>query len=162
MDSENQPIYNFKRILVNQVVSKHTEQSNNITMTDYFSKVKEFLLDLGFDLKSENTEDNLVVITDEEKGISNLMLDLEDNLLILEQFIFQLKNRDNAQVLRRLLQINRNLVHGALAIDEENRVIFRDTLQLENLDRNEIEASINAIGLMMAEYAEEFIRYAKN
>lgn len=131
-------------------------------MTDYFSKVKEFLLDLGFDLKSENTEDNLVVITDEEKGISNLMLDLEDNLLILEQFIFQLKNRDNAQVLRRLLQINRNLVHGALAIDEENRVIFRDTLQLENLDRNEIEASINAIGLMMAEYAEEFIRYAKN
>lgn len=131
-------------------------------MDNYFLKVKEFLLDLGFDLASENTEDNLVVVTDEERGISNLIVDSEDSLLILEQFIFQLKNGDNAQVLRRLLQINRSLVHGALVLDEENRVIFRDSLQLENLDRNEIEASINAIGLMMAEYAEEFIRYAKS
>lgn len=131
-------------------------------MDNYFLKVKEFLLDLGFDLASENTEDSLVVVTDEERGISNLIVDIEDSLLILEQFIFQLKNGDNAQVLRRLLQINRSLVHGALVLDEENRVIFRDSLQLENLDRNEIEASINAIGLMMAEYAEEFIRYAKS
>lgn len=131
-------------------------------MTNYFSKVKEFLLDLGFDLNLENTEDNLIIVTDEEKGISNLIIDLEESLMTLEQFIFQLKHDGNAQILRRLLQINRSLVHGALVLDEENRVIFRDTLQLENLDRNEIEASINAIGLMMAEYAEEFIKYAKS
>ncbi len=131
-------------------------------MAIYFSKVKEFLLNLGFDLQSENAAECLVVITDEEKGISNLMLDCEDNLLVIEQFIFQLKDENNAQVLKRLLQINRNLIHGALVLDEDGRVIFRDTLQLENLDQNEIEASINAIGLMMAECAEEFISFAKS
>jgi hypothetical protein len=40
-------------------------------------------------------------------------------------------------------------------------VIFRDTLQLQNLAPNELEGSINSLGLMMAEYAEEFIRFAK-
>lgn len=131
-------------------------------MADHFSKVKEFLFDLGFDLQSENTEEKLVVITDEEKGISNLIIDCEDSILVLEQFIFQLKNANDPQMLGRLLQINRNLVHGALVLDEENRVIFRDTLQLENLDLNELEASINAIGLMLAEYADEFISFVRN
>lgn len=130
-------------------------------MADHFSKVKEFLFSLGFDLQSEDEEEKLVVITDEEKGISHLIVDCEDSILVLEQFIFQLKDESDAQVLKRLLQINRSLVHGALVLDEENRVIFRDTLQLENLDENEIDASINAIGLMMAEYAEEFIDFAK-
>ncbi len=130
-------------------------------MADYFSKVKDFLFDLGFHVQPEEGEDTLVVVTDEEKGINHLIVDCEDDLLVLEQFIFQLKKKDDAAVLRRLLEINRNLVHGALVLDEESRVIFRDTLQLENLDRNEIEASINAIGLMMAEYAEEFIRFSK-
>lgn len=130
-------------------------------MADYFSKVKEFLFSLGFDLQSEDEEEKLVIITDEEKGISNLIVDCEDSLLILEQFIFQLKYEPDAQVLKRLLQINRSLIHGALVLDDENRVIFRDTLQLENMDQNEIDASINAIGLMMAEYAEEFIDFAK-
>lgn len=130
-------------------------------MADHFSKVKEFLFNLGFDLQSEDEEEKLVVITDEEKGISHLIVDCEDSILVLEQFIFQLKDESDAQVLKRLLQINRSLVHGALVLDEENRVIFRDTLQLENLDENEIDASINAIGLMMAEYAEEFIDFAK-
>lgn len=130
-------------------------------MTDYFSKVKEFLLDLSFDIKSEDKQEAILVITDEEKGISNLILDIEDGLLILEQFIFQIKNKDDATLLRRLLELNRSLVHGALVLDEEQRVIFRDTLQLENIDQNELEASVNAISLMMAEYAEEFIQYAK-
>lgn len=130
-------------------------------MADHFSKVKEFLFSLGFDLQSEDEEEKLVVITDEEKGISHLIVDCEDSILVLEQFIFQLKDESDAQMLKRLLQINRSLVHGALVLDEENRVIFRDTLQLENLDENEIDASINAIGLMMAEYAEEFIDFAK-
>lgn len=131
-------------------------------MADHFSKVKEFLFDLGFDLQSENTEEKLVVITDEEKGISNLIIDCEDSILVLEQFIFQLKDANDPQMLKRLLQINRSLVHGALVLDEESRVIFRDTLQLENLDLNELEASINAIGMMMAEYADEFISFARS
>lgn len=129
-------------------------------MVAHFDKVKNFLFDLGFELQSEDPAEGLVVITDEDKGISHLILDCEEDILLLEQYIFHLKSENESATLKRLLQINRYLVHGALVLDDENRVIFRDTLELENLDRNELESSINAIGLMMAEYADEFIEFA--
>lgn len=129
-------------------------------MVAHFDKVKNFLFDLGFQLQSEDPAEGLVVITDEDKGISHLIIDCEEDILLLEQYVFLLKGENEGAVLKRLMQINRSLVHGALVLDNENRVIFRDTLQLENLDRNELESSINSIGLMMAEYADEFIKFA--
>jgi hypothetical protein len=130
-------------------------------MVLHFDKVKEFLFELGFDIQSEDTEEGLVVISDEEQGISNLIIDCEEDILVFEQFVFRLNDLNNAEVLKKLLQINRNIVHGALVMDDEGRVIFRDTLQLENLDLNEIEASINSIGLLMAEHAADFINFSK-
>nr|WKN39296.1 YbjN domain-containing protein [Tunicatimonas sp. TK19036] len=129
-------------------------------MVAHFDKVKNYLLDLGFQLQSEDPAEGLVVITDEDKGISHLIIDCEEDILLLEQYVFHLKSDNEGPVLKRLMQINRFLVHGALVLDDENRVIFRDTLELENLDRNELQSSINAIGLMMAEYADEFIKFA--
>lgn len=131
-------------------------------MESHFEKVKKFLFDLGFDLQSEDASEELVVISDEEKGISNLIIDCEGELLLIEQYIFSLKDPNKGEVLKRLLNINLNIVHGALGVDDENRVIFRDTLQLQNLAANELESSINSLGLMMAEHAEEFIKFAKN
>jgi hypothetical protein len=130
-------------------------------MVQYFSKVKDYLFELGFEIQTENPAEGLVVITDEEKGISNLVIDCEDEILVLEQFILPLKS-DDPRILKRLLQINRETVHGALVLDETgSKVIFRDTLQLKNLDLNELEASVNAISLMLAEHAEEFIKFSK-
>ena len=62
---------------------------------------------------------------------------------------------------KRLLQMNRNLVHGAFVLDEDGEsILFRDTLQLENIDRNELEASIHSLGLALAEYSSELLEYA--
>ncbi|MFP4089260.1 MAG: YbjN domain-containing protein [Cyclobacteriaceae bacterium] len=130
-------------------------------MVMHFDKVKRYLFELGFDIQSENTEEGLVVISDEAKGISNLIIDCEEDLLVFAQIIFKLKDPNDAQVLRKLLQINSGLVHGALVLDEEDRVVYRDTLQLENLDLNEIAATINSIDLMMAEHYNDFIKFAK-
>ena len=70
--------------------------------------------------------------------------------------------QDPGDVFKRLLQINRDLVHGAFVLDENAElVLFRDTLQLENLDRNELEASIQALSLALAEYGSELLGYAK-
>lgn len=129
-------------------------------MVPHLEKVKEYLFDLEYEISSEDPDEGLVVITDEDNGLSNLILDCEDDILVIEQFIFTLRE-DKAEILRRLLQINRHLVHGALTIDDDGRIIFRNTLELENLDRNELEGTLNAISLMMAEYAEEFIGFAK-
>jgi hypothetical protein len=109
-----------------------------------FEKVKNFILDMGFAISHEEPKEELVVIDDDERGIKNLVIDCEAPILILEQVIIPMP-QESSDFCKRILQINRTLVHGAFVLDEEGTtLLFRDTLQLENLDRNELEGSIDA------------------
>lgn len=124
-----------------------------------FEKVKDYLSDLGLSISKEEAAEQLVVVDDEAHGLKHLVIDCEAPILILEQFILTLKNT-NESVFKRLLQMNRGLVHGAFVLDDSGeRVLFRDTLQLENLDLNELEASINSLSLALAENAAELIKF---
>ena len=126
-----------------------------------FEKVKDFLLDMGFVMSHEESQEELVVIEDEERGIKNLVIDCEAPILILEQVIM-LMPKDSSDFCKRLLQMNRTLVHGAFVLDDEGTtLLFRDTLQLENLDRNELEGSIDALSLALAEYGSELVSFAR-
>ncbi len=63
---------------------------------------------------------------------------------------------------RELLQKNRDIVHGAFVLDETGeKIIFRDTLQIENLDQNELEGSINSLTLLLSEYGNRLIELSK-
>ncbi|MCP5004791.1 MAG: YbjN domain-containing protein [Planctomycetes bacterium] len=130
-------------------------------MSENLEKVKAYLGELGFSLSSEDPEQELVIIDDEEQGIKNLVIDCECPILVLEQVIMDVP-QDIGNLYKRLLQMNRTLVHGAFVLDEEGkRILFRDTLQLENLDKNELEGSINALSIALAEYAGELIEFSK-
>jgi len=129
---------------------------------DSYQKVRDYLLALEYDIISSEEEEQLFVVSNEDKGVMNLLLDVEDGILIMEQHIFTLKE-PKADILMALMAKNRELVHGAFAIDQDtNRVFWRDTLEVENLDINELEASLNALGLMFSEYFNELIDFAKN
>ena len=130
-------------------------------MSGNLQKVKEYLDELELSISSEDVAEELVVIDDEEKGIKNLIIDCEDPVLVLEQVIMDVPQKTD-EFFKRLLQMNRTLVHGAFVLDDEGKkVIFRDTLQLENLDKNELEGSINALSIALAEYAGELIEFSK-
>ncbi len=131
-------------------------------MSENLEKVKNYLYDLELKITHEDEAEELVVVENEEDGIKNLVIDCEPPIVVLEQFIMNVPNNAD-QFCRRLLQINRTLVHGAFAMDEEGkRIFFRDTLQLENLDFNELEASISALSLAMAEYGGELLEFSKS
>jgi len=124
-----------------------------------FDKVKSFIMDMGFSISHENSKEELIVIDDDERGINNLVIDCESPILILEQVIIPMP-QSSTDFCKRILQINRTLVHGAFVLDEEGTtLLFRDTLQTENLDRNELEGSIDALSLALAEYASELVSF---
>lgn len=130
-------------------------------MSQYFEKVRHYLLDLEYTILSENPAESLFVVEKPEWGITNLIIDCEDTLLIIEQHLFDL-SRDNTEVFKSLLKKNREIIHGAFVLDESGKkVIFRDTLQLTNLDLNELEASINSLAILLSEYSNEIIRFSK-
>ena len=128
-------------------------------MSENFEKVKNFLLDLDLKIVDENETQELVVVEDEENGIMNLVIDCEPPILILEQLIMEVPG-ETGDFYKRLLQMNRSLVHGAFVLDEDAKYIFfRDTLQLENLDLNELEGTIQALSLALAENGAELLKY---
>lgn len=128
-------------------------------MSGKFEIVKNYLFDMGVSIIEEDVKEELFVIEDEENGIKNLIVDCEGSILVIEQVIMLVPSEPK-DLFRRLLQINRELVHGAFVMDIDGEyILFRDTLQLENLDRNELEASIHALSLALAEYGEEMLGY---
>lgn len=129
---------------------------------DYFERVKALLLELDLSIVEENEADTLLVVSDESSGINQMILDCEGQILVIEQLILSLERTD-AVVYRRLLQMNRALVHGAFVLDESGqRLLYRNTLQLENLNLNELEASLQALGLGLAEFGDELLDFAQS
>lgn len=130
-------------------------------MSDKFEMVKQFLFDMELPIVSEDPAEALVVVDDEENGIKNLVIDCEEPILVLEQLIMRTP-QNPGDLYKRLLQMNRSLVHGAFVLDEDGEsILFRDTLQIENLDRNELEASIHSLSLALAEFSSELLEYAE-
>ncbi|MEH0155060.1 YbjN domain-containing protein [Limibacter armeniacum] len=128
---------------------------------NHFEKVRDYLLDLGYNITHEDSTEELFVIQDEEKNLMNVIVDCEDPILIIEMPIIEIK--DDASVYKELLIKNREIVHGAFTLDNDGKkLIFRDTLQLENLDLNELEGSLNSLALLLSEYYNQLIEYAKN
>lgn len=129
---------------------------------DSFTKVKSYLNDLELTISEEIPDEGIFIVDDEENGILKLLIDVEEPIVIIEQFIIELPGAGDAHRYRRLLQMNHHLVHGAFVVDEQaTRVYFRDTLQLANLDRNELEGSIKALSLALAEMGNELLELAK-
>ncbi|APA65942.1 MAG: molecular chaperone Tir [Maribacter dokdonensis] len=130
-------------------------------MKNHFNITRDYLLELNFNIVKENRADGIMVVEKEDSGIKNLILGVSPPILIMEQFIFSVHNQSE-KIFKSLLQKNRDIIHGAFVLDETaNRVIFRDTLQIENMDLNEFEASLNSLSLLMSEYSDKIIEFSK-
>jgi hypothetical protein len=126
-----------------------------------FNTVKDYVLELGFAIDKEIPEEEIVIINDEERGIQSLVIDCEDTILVLEQLILKIDASVAAAEYQRILQMNRDLVFGAFVLNEDgSSLLYRNTLALENLDLNELESTINALSLGLAENGEELLGFA--
>ncbi len=130
-------------------------------MKDHFKKIRNYLLDLEVSIIAEDSVNETFIIQKEEDGVMNMIVALADPVLILEQHLFEIKN-ENIELYKNILMKNRDVIHGAMVLDEEGKnLLFRDTLEIDNLDKNELEASIEALSLLLSEFGEEIIAFAK-
>jgi tRNA threonylcarbamoyladenosine modification (KEOPS) complex Pcc1 subunit len=127
----------------------------------YFTTIHRYLLELDFDICHADEAQGIFVVDKPELAIKNLVIGCGAPLLILEQYLLDLP-APSLEVYQRLLQKNRDIIHGAFALDESGRkLIFRDTLQIETLDLAELEACVNSLGLLLIEFADELIQFSK-
>ncbi|MEA3451253.1 MAG: molecular chaperone Tir [Bacteroidota bacterium] len=130
-------------------------------MNENYTKIREFLFELEITIVSEDNDNGIFVIQKEDDGIMNMIVAVADPVLILEQPLFDVKN-ESLDLYKTLLMKNRDIIHGAIVLDNEGKkVLYRDTLELKNIDINELEASIESVSLLLSEFGQEIINFAK-
>jgi hypothetical protein len=122
-------------------------------------KVQSYLVDLG--LSFEEVDASTWLITDEDKGLKNIVVMVSEPLVILRVKVMELPEWDRGRLYERLLRLNaEDLLHGAYAL-EGDHVILIDTLELESMDLEDFRASIEAMGLALAQHYKILNEYRR-
>ena len=131
------------------------------TLMRHFETIQEWALRLNCRILYKDAQTGILKIDNQPDGINNLILGIAPPILIMEQFLFSFRE-DNMDMFKKLLQKNRDTIHGAFVINEAgDRVLFRYTMQVENIDFNEFESALNSLGLLLSEFSEQIIDFSK-
>jgi hypothetical protein len=99
------------------------------------------------------------VVSDSELGLENLLIVLSEPLVIVRIHVMQVPSSGKDKLFEELLRFNAtDMVHGAYAVDGKN-VIIIDTLEADTMDIEEFNASIDAIGLALAQHYRPLSKY---
>ncbi|MBP7554764.1 MAG: YbjN domain-containing protein [Chitinophagaceae bacterium] len=128
---------------------------------NYIDTIEDFAIKLNCRIIYKNEQNGILKIDNQPDGIHNLIIGIAPPILIMEQFLFSFRD-DNMDMFKKLLQKNRDTIHGGFVINEEgDKVLFRYTMQLGNIDFNEFEGALNSLGLLLSEYSQQIIDFSK-
>ena len=118
-------------------------------------KVLEMLTNFN-DVSFEQKTDDIFLVNEPESGL-NVVIDVEEKTIIFMIEIHRGIESISQELGELLLKINNDsAVHGAYGFDsKQNIIVFKDVLEIENLDQNELEASIISMILTVAKSIEE-------
>lgn len=120
------------------------------------AKIEGYMINLS--LTHEEVGENIWLINDAEKGLGNVIVFAEDSLVTIRAKVMEIPAENRAELFEELLRLNADMVHGAYAIDGEH-IILLDTLEFETMDYEEFQASLDAIGLALAQHYPKLSKY---
>jgi hypothetical protein len=120
-------------------------------------RIEGYLVKLA--LTYQKPAPNSWVVSESELGLENLVIVLSEPLVIVRINVMQVPASGKDKLFEELLRINAtDMVHGAYAVDGTNIIII-DTLEADTMDIEELKASIDAIGLALAQHYRTLSKY---
>ncbi len=120
--------------------------------------IESFLLRL--ELPFQELEEGLWVVGDRQEAAA-VFVNIDAPLLLMRVEVMDAPEDEKLRngLFRELLELNAtDMVHGAYGLDE-NTIVLTDTLQLEDLDFSEFQASLESILLALRSHFETLSRY---
>ena len=122
--------------------------------------IEIYLDDCGFPF--EKVTDGVWRVESSDNNVSNIIMSYEEPILLMRVNLMKVPQINREAFYERLLQLNATEIpHGAFGV-EGDTVVLIDTLQVENLDRNELQASVDSLGFTVAQYYNELKAYLSN
>jgi hypothetical protein len=119
-------------------------------------KIERYMINLS--LTYEELGENIWLIEDPEKGLGHVFVYADDPLVTLRAKVMDLPEKERETFFEELLRLNNEMIHGAYAL-EQNNVVLVDTLESETMDLEEFRASLEAIGLALAQHYPRLSQY---
>ena len=120
------------------------------------ARVKNLLLEIpGLAVKS--LREDLFLISEPESGVE-LTADVESATLFLRAEVAEVPADVNPEFYKMLLHLNANTVHVAYGLEDQTLVI-KGNLEIQNLDSNELEASIKSLVVTLYQSSEDITKY---
>ena len=133
----------------------------------HFPILKEYVEELDLTVQKVDEEKELLVVNNIKYSgaIEGMIMDIEGDVLVVVQSIFDLKDPkyegllNNLDFYQELLRCN-GLFEGpgAFVLDETD-VLFRAILPVENLDLNELRATVISLDRGLADWACKFEKF---
>ncbi|MCP4114146.1 MAG: YbjN domain-containing protein [Desulfobacteraceae bacterium] len=119
--------------------------------------IKRVINEMELEITGQGATPGSWVVRDGLKGIKDMQIQCLPSRVILEQKIME--TPDNGPgCYGELLKINRQLEQGAFVLDRTGtEIFFRDTLEIDNLDKNELAASLNGVSLALMEFGDRLM-----
>ena len=121
--------------------------------------IEIYLDDSGFSF--EKVDDALWRVESPENNVDNIILSYAEPIIVFRIKLMQVPESNKEAFYERLLKLNATEIpHGAFGIEDDNVVVI-DTLQLENLNRNELQASVDSLAFTVTQYYNELKSYVQ-
>jgi hypothetical protein len=108
---------------------------------------------IRMDVEYDEVDEGMYLVRTRNGGLP-LVLNYAPPLLLLRMKVMDLEGEGSLELFRTLLELNAtDIVHGAYGL-EDGELIMSDTLELETLDFQEIQASVESIQLAASGHME--------
>ena len=110
--------------------------------------IEGYLIKMG--VSYDELGKNTWMIRDNDDHVDNLVVTFNEPIVVFSVKLADIPDDcDRLRLYEELLKLNaREMLHGAYGL-EGNSVVATDTLQAENLDFNEFQASVDALNLSL-------------
>jgi hypothetical protein len=98
-------------------------------------------------------------IKGKDRGLDNVVVMASDPIVTLTVGVMSVPKSNREKFFEELLKLNgSDMAHGAYAIEGDN-VVLVDSLESENLDLNEFQASLDSISLALNQHYKILSKY---
>ena len=110
----------------------------------------------------EGQEGTFLVRSSDGERMPPIAIRVDAPLVVFRVHVGDAPKADHVSLFRKLLELNaRSLVHTSFGL-EDDRIVLCSALELENLDFNELEATLDEIDLALAQHVPSLMELIKS
>ncbi len=123
--------------------------------------IEGYLIRMG--VPYETIGEQMWMIHDEYEMVDNIVVTLNDPVVLFHVRLMKIPpGCDRVGLYQALLTLNTtDMMHGAYGLEGDDAVVATDTLQAENLDFNEFQASVDSLSLCISKHYETLLPYTR-